>query len=89
LLKFAFFLKKYSGYKVKIIGHTDSIGSNEYNQILSEKRAQSVCLFLISQGINKDRLFLEGKGEKESLTKCSFDKNLRINRRVEFEVIKE
>lgn len=89
LAKFAFFLKKHSRYKLKIIGHTDSTGSINYNQLLSEKRAKTVYSFLISQGIDKERLFWEGKGEKEPLPICSFDKNSGINRRVEFEIIKE
>ncbi|MDA3616015.1 OmpA family protein, partial [Polluticaenibacter yanchengensis] len=51
--------------KVEIIGHTDSKGADEYNQKLSERRAQSCVDYLASKGISKDRLIAIGKGESE------------------------
>jgi outer membrane protein OmpA-like peptidoglycan-associated protein len=58
-------LKKYSELKLKLVGHTDAIGSDAYNQKLSERRANSVVTYLKSQGIEGSRLESDGKGEKE------------------------
>jgi OmpA-OmpF porin, OOP family len=82
------------------IGHADSIGSDAYNQRLSVRRAESIKAYLVSKGIEPNRVYTEGKGEKQSLTagKCkSMGKEHRSNkkmveclqpdRRVEIEVI--
>lgn len=58
-------LKKYSELKLKLVGHTDAIGSDAYNQKLSERRANSVVTYLKSQGIDGNRLESKGQGEKE------------------------
>jgi OOP family OmpA-OmpF porin len=52
---------------VRIVGHTDSIGSDSYNQALSERRAQSVKAYLVSKGIAASRLSTEGRGESEPI----------------------
>ena len=62
---------------VKIIGFTDGIGSDEYNQILSEKRAQQVGNFLTKQGLTVDNIAVEGRG------KASADLPDWANRKVE------
>ena len=54
--------------KVVLVGHADRIGSEEYNQELSERRAQAVADYLASKGVNKDRLEIEGRGKAEPLT---------------------
>jgi OOP family OmpA-OmpF porin len=82
------------------IGHADSIGSDAYNQRLSVRRAESIKAYLVSKGIEPNRVYTEGKGEKQSLTagKCkNMGKEHRSNkkmvdclgpdRRVEIEVI--
>jgi OOP family OmpA-OmpF porin len=82
------------------IGHADSIGSDAYNQRLSVRRAESIKAYLVSKGIEPNRVYTEGKGEKQSITagKCkSMGKEHRSNkkmveclqpdRRVEIEVI--
>ncbi len=71
---------------VDIIGHTDNIGSEEYNQMLSEKRAQSVVNFLVENGISKDRLEYKGKGESEPEVPNSSPGNRAKNRRVNFKI---
>ncbi len=53
--------------QVRIVGHTDSIGSDEYNQRLSERRAQAVKAYLVSKGIAASRLTTEGRGEQEPI----------------------
>ena len=49
------------------VGHTDSVGSDAYNQKLSVKRAEAVKAYLVSKGIEKNRVYTEGKGKKKEL----------------------
>lgn len=74
---------KKSGVKVNILGHTDYIGNLEKNQILSEKRAESVKNFLISEGCQADRLFTKGYGETRPATSNKTAEGRAKNRRVE------
>jgi outer membrane protein OmpA-like peptidoglycan-associated protein len=60
-------LKDNPDVNVTIEGHTDSIGSDSYNQALSERRAQAVKAYLVSQGVAASRLSTEGKGESEPI----------------------
>ena len=91
---------KLKGMKLEVIiavGHTDRIGSDKYNQKLSEKRAEAVKAHLVGKGVEPNRIYTEGKGEKQSVTgdKCGkSDKKskkliecLQPDRRVEIEVI--
>lgn len=71
-------------FNLKIIGHTDDIGNENENLILSEKRAQSVAYFLINNGISQHRITTVGKGETEPITKNISETNRFLNRRVEF-----
>jgi len=72
--------------EVVIIGHTDSTGPEEYNQLLSEKRAQSVVNYLTQNGIDKGRLEYLGKGESEPAYPNDTRENRAKNRRVNFKV---
>lgn len=76
-------LKEYDNTDVVIIGHTDSVGSETYNQGLSERRAKSAADFLVTQGISRDRLIVEGRGEVEPIADNATDEGRRLNRRVE------
>lgn len=58
---------------IRIVGHTDSKGSDEYNQKLSERRANAVRDYFISQGIDGNRLIAEGKGEAEPVAPNTVD----------------
>ena len=69
------------------IGHTDSIGSDEYNQKLSVRRAESVKAYLASKGIEANRIYTEGKGEKQPVADNRTREGRAKNRRVEIEVI--
>jgi len=60
-------LKDNPEINVRIEGHTDSIGSDSYNQRLSERRAQAVKAYLVSRGVAASRLSTEGKGESEPI----------------------
>jgi OOP family OmpA-OmpF porin len=69
------------------IGHTDSIGSDAYNQKLSVRRAESVKSYLVSKGIEPNRIYTEGKGEKQPVASNKTKDGRQKNRRVEIEVI--
>lgn len=80
------YLKDNQDFKIKIIGHTDNIGKTYTNQILSEKRAQSVANYLISNGIHISRIKTSGKGERQPIASNKTTKGQQLNRRVEFEI---
>jgi OOP family OmpA-OmpF porin len=69
------------------IGHADSIGSDEYNQRLSVRRAESVKAYLVSKGIESNRVYTEGKGEKQPVASNKTAEGRAKNRRTEIEVI--
>lgn len=69
------------------VGHTDSVGSDAYNQKLSERRAQAVKAYLESKGIDKSRVYTEGKGEKQPVADNKTKEGRAKNRRVEIEVV--
>jgi OOP family OmpA-OmpF porin len=69
------------------IGHADSIGSDAYNQRLSVRRAESVKAYLTSKGIEANRVYTEGKGEKQPVASNRTSDGRAKNRRTEIEVI--
>ena len=69
------------------VGHTDSVGSDAYNQKLSVRRAESVKAYLVSKGIEKNRVYTEGKGEKQHVADNKTSEGRAKNRRVEIEVV--
>jgi OOP family OmpA-OmpF porin len=69
------------------IGHTDSIGSDAYNQKLSVRRAESIKAYLTSKGVPANRIYTEGKGEKQPVASNKTKDGRAKNRRVEIEVI--
>jgi OOP family OmpA-OmpF porin len=69
------------------IGHADSVGSDAYNQRLSVRRAESVKAYLVSKGIETNRVYTEGKGEKQPVADNKSRDGRAKNRRVELEVI--
>ncbi|MHA6161690.1 OmpA family protein [Pseudomonas sichuanensis] len=68
---------------VKVIGFTDSVGSDSYNQRLSERRASSVAEYLISQGLAPDKVTSQGRGEADPIADNESDEGRARNRRVE------
>jgi len=69
------------------IGHADSVGSDAYNQRLSVRRAESVKAYLVSKGLEANRVYTEGKGEKQPVADNKTRDGRAKNRRVEIEVI--
>jgi OmpA-OmpF porin, OOP family len=69
------------------VGHADSIGSDEYNQSLSVRRAESVKAYMVSKGLEPNRVYTEGKGEKQPVANNSTADGRAKNRRTEIEVI--
>jgi OOP family OmpA-OmpF porin len=69
------------------VGHTDSIGSDAYNQKLSVRRSEAVKAYLVSKGIEKNRVYTEGKGEKQPVADNKTKEGRAKNRRVEIEVV--
>jgi len=71
---------------IDVIGHTDSVGSAEYNQGLSERRAMAVKEFMVSEGIDAGIIDASGKGETEPAASNDTDEGRALNRRVEIHV---
>ncbi len=69
------------------VGHTDSIGTEQYNLGLSERRAASVKNYLVSKGIPADRIYTEGKGEANPIASNATREGRAQNRRVEIEIV--
>ena len=81
---------KVSGISLEVIiavGHTDSVGADAYNQKLSVRRAEAVKAYLVSKGVEKNRVYTEGKGEKQPVADNKTKEGRAKNRRVEIEVV--
>ena len=69
------------------VGHTDSVGRDSYNQKLSVRRSEAVKAYHVSKGIEKNRVYTEGKGEKQPVADNKTAEGRAKNRRVEIEVV--
>ncbi|MDD2449149.1 MAG: OmpA family protein [Sulfurimonas sp.] len=87
--EYADFLNKNNNYNTKIVGHTDSTGSEEYNQKLSEKRAATVKNILLENGVDTAKVTTVGKGELDPVADNSTAEGRAENRRVEAELNRE
>lgn len=76
-------LNRYPGRSVQVSAHTDSVGSDSYNQALSERRAASVLQALVAEGVDRQRLSSQGKGEREPVASNDTAEGRARNRRVE------
>ena len=83
----AMILEKESDVRVAIEGHADSIGPEEYNQGLSERRAKAVEEYLVSKGISTDRLEVMGYGPSSPIAPNDTKEGRAMNRRVELKVL--
>jgi OOP family OmpA-OmpF porin len=84
--RFANFLLKNKGSRVKIVGHTDSFGSQKDNLLLSQRRAYAIVRSLIKRGVSAGRLFAEGRGESMPIASNKTLEGRAINRRIEAEL---
>ena len=83
-------VSKMGGINLEVIiavGHTDSVGSDAYNQKLSVRRSEAVKSYLVSKGVEKNRVYTEGKGEKQPVADNKTAEGRAKNRRVEIEVV--
>jgi OmpA-OmpF porin, OOP family len=83
-------VSKMGGINLEVIiavGHTDSVGGDAYNQKLSVKRSESVKAYLVSKGVEKNRVYTEGKGKKQPVADNKTAEGRAKNRRVEIEVV--
>jgi len=71
---------------IKVIGHTDNVGTDAYNQALSERRANSVADYLLSQGVAPNKVSSEGKGESEPVADNDTSEGRAKNRRVDLHI---
>jgi len=85
--KVADILKRYPRSSIRITGHTDSRGSTEYNQQLSEQRAQAVKWYLSDRGVDSRRITTEGRGEIEPRASNDTEAGRQLNRRVEMLIV--
>ena len=69
------------------VGHTDSTAGDSYNQALSVRRSEAVKAYLVSKGVEKNRVYTEGKGEKKPVADNKTKAGKAKNRRVEIEVV--
>lgn len=83
LREFAESMNEFEETDILVVGHTDSKGSDDYNQGLSEQRAQSAADFLIQEGLSANRIQTEGRGETEPVATNETAEGRSLNRRVE------
>lgn len=83
-------VSKIQGVNLEVIiavGHTDSVGTDAYNQRLSVRRAEAVKAYLVTKGVERNRVYTEGKGEKQPVADNRTKEGRAKNRRVEIEVV--
>jgi outer membrane protein OmpA-like peptidoglycan-associated protein len=80
-------LKEYDKTLIEVAGHTDSSGSDQYNQALSERRAQAVAGYLSSHGVKTQRLMTIGAGEGHPVASNDTEQGRSANRRVELTIV--
>jgi outer membrane protein OmpA-like peptidoglycan-associated protein len=82
-------MNEHSYYMLKIDGHTDNVGNPASNQVLSEKRANSVKDYMVKKGISENRMTTQGFGDTKPMVPNTTTANKALNRRVEFMIVFE
>jgi len=80
-------LGKFPDTDVLIVGHTDAVGTTDYNQGLSQRRASAASNYLLTQGVSASRLRTAGRGEMEPIATNQSEAGRQINRRVEVAIV--
>ncbi len=89
LQKVLAFLQNNASLKVEISGHTDNVGTDEYNQQLSENRALSVYNYLVNKGVSENRLTYKGYGESDPMAENDTEAGRAQNRRTEMKILEK
>jgi outer membrane protein OmpA-like peptidoglycan-associated protein len=89
LKKLVKLMKENPTMEIRLEGHTDNQGSSYLNQILSDKRVKAVRKYLVGQGIDEKRIRTQGLGDKQPIADNNIPENRKLNRRVEFVIIKK
>jgi outer membrane protein OmpA-like peptidoglycan-associated protein len=84
--KIADVVVRYGKTSLTVVGHTDNVGSNDYNQKLSERRAHAVAQYLAGKRVDPIRLAVSGKGEAQPIASNNSESGRQANRRVEIYV---
>lgn len=87
LMKFAETLKQYPDTEILVAGHTDNVGTEQYNMVLSEQRAEAVSAVLKANMVSRNRLTVLGYGEKNPVADNALESGREQNRRVEFAIV--
>ena len=80
-------MNEYGQTIIEIAGHTDSVGTDSYNQTLSVQRAQAVANYLIARGVNRERIIVTGAGESRPVASNDTEAGRAENRRVEITLV--
>jgi len=85
-------MKKYPDMKIELSSHTDARGKDDYNESLSQKRAESAKTWIVAKGVTADRIVAKGYGEKMLLNECGngvecSEEQHQLNRRTEFKIL--
>ncbi len=83
------FMSESPAMEIELSGHTDNVGSDEYNLTLSQQRANAVTDYLISKGINSGRITAKGYGKSVPVSSNDTEEGRTLNRRVEFKILKK
>lgn len=86
LISVGLVLRKFNKTIIDVYGHTDSQGSDSYNQELSQRRAVAVATILANQGVDQRRFFIEGRGESDPIASNATEAGRAANRRVEIQL---
>lgn len=89
LFKLLGLMRQYPKMSIEIIGHTDSVGEDVYNMDLSKRRAEAVVKYLVDNKVATGRVKARGAGEKSPIASNDTDEGRRLNRRVEFVVLRQ
>jgi outer membrane protein OmpA-like peptidoglycan-associated protein len=83
------YLQENPSFEVEVAGHTDNVGNNTANDLLSFNRASAVAKYLVGQGLKKERLQVKGYGEDKPIATNDSEQGRAQNRRVEFNLLKK
>jgi OOP family OmpA-OmpF porin len=87
LAKIVRFMNSNPAVRIEVSGHTDNLGTSDYNLVLSQKRAQAVTTYLIDSGINRSRIIPKGYGASMPVGDNTTEDGRQLNRRIEFRII--